>query len=81
MPNFDEELRKIFGDKYEGCTQRGDELVEYRLKPGYSATAEELAMVDALPKSEIAELRDKVKNLTARLDKLEARLNTFIGRT
>ncbi len=60
MISFDEELEKIFGDKYKGCTQAGDELVEYRLKPGETATPGELAQVDALPKGLRLEL-DEVR--------------------
>ncbi len=67
MISFDDELRKIFGDKYEGCTQTGDELTEYRLKSGEVATAGELAQVDALPKGAKAELDE----LKARVEKLE----------
>ena len=66
MIRFDEGLKKIFGEKYEGCTQRGDDLVEYRLKPGKVATAGELAQVDTLPKgirAEILKLQDEVKKL------------------
>lgn len=66
MTNFDNDLRQIFGDKYEGCTQRDDELVEYRLNPGEVATPEELAQVEALPKgirAEVEILKTKVKDL------------------
>ena len=67
MIDYNEELRNIFGDKYQGCTQRGDELVEYRLKPGRTATAAELASVDALPKG----MRSEIETLKNRLGKLE----------
>ncbi|GAH36733.1 unnamed protein product, partial [marine sediment metagenome] len=43
-----EELQRIFGDKYGGSTQRGDELVEYHLKPGEAATEDELDQVGLL---------------------------------
>ncbi|GAI31599.1 unnamed protein product, partial [marine sediment metagenome] len=43
MINLDDELKRIFGDKYQGCTQTADELTEYRLWPGEVATVEELA--------------------------------------
>lgn len=77
MINFNEELKRIFGDKYQGCTQRDDELVEYRLKPGKVAAAEELAQVAALPKGakvELYEIKAKIAdydNLKARVEKLE----------
>ncbi len=77
MISFDDELGKIFGDKYEGCTQTGDELTEYRLKSGEVATAEELAQVDALPKgmrTELNEMKAKIADydsLKARVEKLE----------
>jgi len=69
MIYYDEELRKIFGKKYQGCTQAGDELVEYRLKPGQVATPEESAKVGELPKS----ARQEIDDLKARVDKLEGR--------
>ena len=64
--NFDSELRKIFGDKFEGCTQEGDELVEYRLKPGRIASSGELSAAGTLSKSTRAEIDE----LKARLDKV-----------
>lgn len=76
---FDEELRKIFGDKYEGCTQRGDELVEYRLKPGEMATPEELAKVNALPKGAKVEI-DAIKAKIADYDDLKARVENIEGK-
>lgn len=48
MINFDEELRKIFGAKYQGCTQSSDRLIEWRLKSGEVATEEELNQVGLL---------------------------------
>lgn len=66
MKNFDDELKRIFGDKYQGCTQRGDELVEYRLKPGEVASPGELAKVAALPqgiRADVEDLKSKVKDL------------------
>lgn len=71
--SFELELRKIFGDKYVGCTQRNDELVEYRLKPGEVATPEELAKVAALPKGLRAEI-DKIKDKLADYDELKAKV-------
>jgi len=47
---FYNELKKIFGEKFEGCTQEGDELIEYRLRPGQVATSAELAqMAELIP--------------------------------
>ena len=63
MINYDEELRNIFGSKYQGCTQEGDKLIEYRLQPGKAATAGELAQVDALPKG----MRAEIDNINATL--------------
>lgn len=75
MIRFDEELREIFGDRYEGCTQAGDELVEYRLKPGEAATSEELAQVEVLlhggMRTEVDELKTKLDDLQARIEKVE----------
>lgn len=73
MINFDNELQKIFGDKYGGCTQAGDELVKYRLKPSSVATPEELAQVDALPKGVRREL-DEIKAKIADYDNLKAKV-------
>lgn len=67
MIDFEIELSKIFGAKYQGCTQAGDELVEYRLKPGAVATPEELAQVNALSKG----LRTEINILKARVEKME----------
>lgn len=75
MINFDGELTRIFGRKYQGCTQTNDELVEYRLKPGKVATPSELAQVAALPKgmrAEIDELKAKYDNLKVEVEKLKA---------
>lgn len=73
MIDFDYELRRIFGDKYQGCTQRSDELVEYRLKNGEEATFGELAQVEALPKGMRIEL-DEIKAKIADYDNLKARV-------
>lgn len=73
MISFDEELGKIFGDKYVGCTQRDDELEEYRLKPGEVATPEELAKIAALPKGIRAEI-DELKAKLADYDELKAKV-------
>lgn len=70
MINFEEELKRIFGDRLEGHTQRDDELVEYRLKPGETASAAELAEVAKLPKGKRADLEE----LRADLDALTAEL-------
>lgn len=73
MVSFEKELRRIFGEKYEGCTQAGDELVEYRLKSGKVATSEELTQVAALPKGIRLEL-EEIKAKIADYDDLKAKL-------
>lgn len=68
--DYEVELQKIFGDKYEGCTQNGDGLVEYRLKPERMATPEELSKVVALPKgmrAEIDPLKTDIRAIKERL--------------
>lgn len=80
MVSYEQELRRIFGDKFQGCTQAGDELVEYRLQPGQTATAAELVEVNALPKSarqEIDEIKAKIADygdIKARVEKLEGKV-------
>lgn len=76
MISFDKELRKIFGDKYVGCTQRDEELMEYRLKSGEVATPEELAQVAALPKGLRAELAE-IKAKIADYDTLKAKVKAL----
>ena len=63
MISFNDELRAIFGNKYVGCTQAGEDLVEYKLESGKTATPDELAQIEALP-----------KGVNARLAKIEAKL-------
>lgn len=80
MIDFDKELQPIFGNKYEGCTQKDDELIEYRLNKGEVATAQELAQVDALPKGlkvELVEIKAKIADydeLKAKVEELENKI-------
>lgn len=74
MIKFDEEFRKIFGDKYEGCTQAGDELLEYRLKPGEVATAEELNQVAALPQGFKVEMEDRLSQAEEKQEQVQGTL-------
>ncbi len=77
MVNFDEELSTIFGKKYQGCTQSGDRLVEYRLNDGKTASVAELAAVESLPKgieSNVAELKADNANIRAEIDELRAEI-------